>query len=373
MTEKGIALLGRRDRPTDAVEEYCRHLSDALRTHGFELRLERVPWEEKGWPAAMAELRQRAAAWHGSWVLLQYTALAWSTRGFPLRFLRVLKILRESGVRIGIVYHDVEPYAGKRWVDHLRRQAQLHAMREALDLADLAILTVSVDKVSWIEGLNAKTVFIPVGANLTRPEAAWEKGPVEGMSPPTIAVYGITGGVAGMWEMAAVSEALSYASERIGKVRLLIFGRNSEVAESSLQHLIENGLVELSALGILREEEIVKTLGRADVLLFARGTISSRRGSAIAGIACGLPVVAFAGPETASPITEAGVLFAEPQNQDSMGEALVRILSDEAYRASLAEKSRRAQEKYFSWPAIAERYTEVLGNRNRVAISNTRN
>ena len=32
-----IALLGRKDRPTDAVEEYCHYLGQALMEHGFEL------------------------------------------------------------------------------------------------------------------------------------------------------------------------------------------------------------------------------------------------------------------------------------------------------------------------------------------------
>jgi hypothetical protein len=40
-----IALLGRRDEPTDAVEEYCRYLAGALRDRGFAMELTRVPWK----------------------------------------------------------------------------------------------------------------------------------------------------------------------------------------------------------------------------------------------------------------------------------------------------------------------------------------
>ena len=54
-------------------------------------------------------------------------------------------------------------------------------------------------------------------------------------------------------------------------------------------------------------KDVVRSLTVSDVLLFVRGHISTRRGSAIAGIACGLPVIAFEGPETAAPITEAGL------------------------------------------------------------------
>ena len=34
-----IALLGRRDEPTDAVEDYCRYLAEALATHGMDLHV----------------------------------------------------------------------------------------------------------------------------------------------------------------------------------------------------------------------------------------------------------------------------------------------------------------------------------------------
>jgi glycosyltransferase involved in cell wall biosynthesis len=101
-------------------------------------------------------------------------------------------------------------------------------------------------------------------------------------------------------------------------------------------------------------------LSSSDVLLFVRGPISSGRGSAIAGIACGLPIIAFAGPETAAPITDAGIVLVSPEKKDALGEALVRVLNDREYRASLAERSRQAYTEYFSWQAIAARYAEAL-------------
>jgi len=103
-------------------------------------------------------------------------------------------------------------------------------------------------------------------------------------------------------------------------------------------------------------------LQHADVLLFVRGQISSRRGSAIAGIACGLPVVGFAGPETGWPITEAGFVPVPMGDREGLSVALQRVLSDATLRASLRERSRRAQEQYFSWHAIAARYADTLGD-----------
>ena len=58
---------------------------------------------------------------------------------------------------------------------------------------------------------------------------------------------------------------------------------------------------------------------------FVRGHISSRRGSAIAAIACGIPIVAYTGPETDVPITDAGVVLVTPEHTDQLGSALVRV------------------------------------------------
>ena len=110
----------------------------------------------------------------------------------------------------------------------------------------------------------------------------------------------------------------------------------------------------------LEAEQIVKALSSSDVMLFVRAPISSRRSSAIAGIACGLPVIAYSGNETAPPITDAGVVLVSPGNNANLGEALLRVLSDADFRESLAARSRQAQREHFSWAAIAKRYAEVL-------------
>ena len=361
MTQKCIALLGRRDEPTDAVEEYCRYLGDALRAHGFDMQLARVPWAEKGWSAGVHELNQQANAWRGAWVLVQYTALAWSERGFPTRFLRVLKALRAAGSRVGVVFHDVEPYEGKRAIDKVRRHAQLRVMRESLRFSDLAVFTVPTEKLSWIHRLAMNAVFIPVGANVPAPERAWKKEIPDLNRPPSIAVYGITGGKSGIAEMTRITGAVEYVTRRIGRVRLIVFGRHSEAFEGDFAALAGKIPVEVQMLGLLPPEKVVESFASSDVLLFVRGAISSRRGSAITGIACGLPVIAFEGRETAPPITDAGVVLLSPRaTEKEWGEALERVLTDRAYRESLAERSRSAQERSFSWQAIATRYAKAL-------------
>ena len=355
-----IALLGRRDQPTDAVEEYCRYLGEALREHEFDLTIERVAWAEDGWPSSLRALQQRAKEWSGTWVLVQYTALAWSVRGFPLRFVQVLKTLEAAGAHLGVVYHDVESYLGNRVIDRLRRGVQLRVMREALRLSDAAVFTVPIEKLSWIKSPFTKAVFIPVGANLpTSGEANSRKG-ISTDEKLSIAVFGVTGGKWGKNEIENIVAAVRFAAARVGNLRLIVLGRNSESAERELQKRLSDTPVELHVIGVLPGEDVVRTLSVSDVLLFVRGPISTRRSSAIAGIACGLPVIAFEGPETAPPITEAGLALFSPQRKGDLGAVLLRVLEDEHYRASLAQRSWVAQQQYFSWRAIARRYAELL-------------
>jgi glycosyltransferase involved in cell wall biosynthesis len=355
-----IALLGRRDEPTDAVEEYCRFLGNALQVHNYDLKIERVAWAERGWKLALRSLRRRARGWRRAWVLVQYTALAWSARGFPRRFLQVLKTLKKAGAHVAVVYHDSEPYHGARVIDWLRRRAQLHVMREALDASDAAIFTLPLVTLSWIKHFYGKTLFLPVGANLfASAEGSSEKFSAKD-GKLTIAVFGVTGGEAGRKEIESIAEAVRFAAKRIKKLRLVVFGRNSQTAEAELRAALGDTHVEIRVLGVLPGIEVANTLSSSDVLLFVRGPISTQRGSAIAGIACGLPVIAFEGPQTAPPITEAGIAFYSPRRHGDLGDVLVRVLGDEHYRATLGQRSWQAQAQYFSWSVIATRYAEFM-------------
>jgi glycosyltransferase involved in cell wall biosynthesis len=358
MMEKCVALLGRRDEPTDALEEYCKYLGCALAEHGFEMQMMRVRWQELGWSKALADLRREARAWRDSWVLLQYTALAWSKRGFPSRFLRVVETLEASGARVGVVFHDVQPFGGRRLVDRVRTWSQLRTMRAAQQRS-LAIFTVPLAAVSWRPNEKYHPAFVPVGANFPEPPFA-EGQQTSSDQRLAIAVYGVTGGAEGQSEIRNIAHAVRDAAREIGPLKLTVLGRNSEVAERNLREALGDIPVELQVLGVLPSEDVARALCRTDVLLFVRGEISTRRGSAIAGIACGLPVVALAGAETAPPITEAGLALYMRETPGDLSRVLVKVLRDREYRASLAARSRVAQQEHFSWSAIAARYAALL-------------
>ena len=357
--QRTIALLGRRDEPTDAVEEYCHYLGEALRPRGYAMEIVRVPWAEQGWRTALKNLRAQSVDWRGAWVLLQYTALAWSARGFPVGAARAFRITKESGARTGVVFHDALAYFGARAIDVIRRRCQLRVMRRIFACADRAVLTVAREKIPWLPADDGKAVFIPVGANL--PPAILPKSAAEQRhETPVVAVFGVTGGGHLDREVKEIACAVNRASMRAGRIHLIVFGRNAVESREPLERELDRSRVELETRGVLPAADVARTLSQSDVLLFVRGHISSRRSSALAAIACGLPVVAYRGPETAPPVTEAGLELVERGDLDGLAAALERVLTDNALRNSLRERSRMSQEKYFSWDVIAARYAEVL-------------
>jgi glycosyltransferase involved in cell wall biosynthesis len=354
-----VALLGRKDEPTDAVEEYCRYLAAALEPYGIKMEIRRVPWEIHGWPESLDALKLMATQWRNTWVLVQYTALAWSARGFPQKLLRAVHILKSAGARVGIVYHDTEPYSGARLVDSLRRFIQIRTMRRSLALADRAIFTVPPEKLSWIPStLPSNTAFIPVGPNL--PISAEPAAPAVRNAVPTVGVFSITGGDAGARETEIILGTVRYAAQRLGHLRLSVLGRHAELRETALRDGLRDSPVDLSVEGTVDPENVVQKLSVCDVLLFVRGAISSRRSSAIAGIACGLPLIAFSGSETAAPITDAGVVLVPRDQPAQLNDALLQVLSNSNLRAELSSRSRAAYQTHFSWPAIASHFAKFL-------------
>jgi glycosyltransferase involved in cell wall biosynthesis len=120
--------------------------------------------------------------------------------------------------------------------------------------------------------------------------------------------------------------------------------------------------VEFQALGVLPAGEVSSVLSECDVSLFVRGQISPQRGSAIASIACGLPLVGYANGCLAGPLSEAGVVGVPPGDREALAQAVVRVLTNNSLWLDLHQRSQCAYERYFSWEAIAARFVELLGH-----------
>jgi len=214
----------------------------------------------------------------------------------------------------------------------------------------------------WVRAdhLKRKFVTVPIGANLPEAKCGKVRERLQSSAHRTIAVFGVTGGAHISREVSDIAYAVSRASERASGLRVVVLGRGSPEAECSLREALRNTLVEVSVLGLLPAERVASVLADADVLLFVRRHLSARRGSAIAGIASGLPIVGYAGPETAFPVTEAGVELVPEGDREALAMSLSRIVTDDELRQELRRRSLRAHAEYFSWDRIAHLFVREL-------------
>jgi glycosyltransferase involved in cell wall biosynthesis len=351
-----VALLGREDEPTDALEDYCKLLAQSFYKRGYSLEISRIAWAEQGWRRALKDAAKRFAEQRGGWALVQYTPLAWSRRGFPLRFARLIDGLKGAGVHVLIVFHDPEPFGGRRCRDRLRRGVQLAVMRRAARLADKIVSTISPDHVPWMQdpAIRTKTLLLPVGSNLPVMPRKTER---PGKRVPVIIVFGFSNLAS---ETCMIASVLSRAAELVGPLHLTVFGRGAKVAGTLLLPLLADSPVELEDFGILEAEKGGSLLANADVQLFVRSGLSSRRGSGIAGIACGLPIIGFSDAETAFPVTEAGVRLVPIGDREGLVRELVMVLQQPTLRETLRQRNLEAPERYFSWDRIADAYLSFL-------------
>jgi glycosyltransferase involved in cell wall biosynthesis len=360
-----IALLGREDTPTDGVEDYCSFLGRALAPQGIELERVRIPWLEIGWIGALRRLARVSSTWRGRWVLLQYTALTWSRRGFPAGVVLALAVLLGRGARVAIVFHE-SCRQGRgprpRWLDHLRGVCQDCVIQILYRGAAKSVFTVPLETVAWLPKGESKAAFISIGANI--PERVSRRpAPTIAGGEKTVIVFGVTGAPVMAREVEQIALVMRQASEELGKMRLIAVGRGSAEAKELLVEALDGCSVEVVVRGVLPAEEVASELESADVLLFLRGPITPYRGSAIAGIACGLPIVGYRNGEIGDAFKEAGIEWSPWRDRESLTRGLVRVLSDPHRWMELHERNLVAQRNWFSWAAIAEQFCRVLKTR----------
>lgn len=358
--QRWVAILGRRDMPTDGVEDYCTFLGRQLAQRGVKLDLARVDWFDRGWIPALWGLWREGAAWAGTWVLLQYTGMSWSARGFPTGVLAALAILRRRGCRCAVVFHEFSRQGGnKRWVDRIRGSCQQWVVERLYRGSTKCIFTVPVERVPWLPQGDRKSAFIPIGANIPEQPDRASKPRATGQQK-TVIVFGVTGAPQTAGEVEEISAVMREASKSFASLRLVVVGRGSSEAHKQIEARLAGTGVEVVVRGVLPAQEVAGEFERADVLLFVRGAITLQRGSAIAGIACGLPVVGYRDGSISGPLDEAGIEWSPWRDRESLVRALVRVLSDSARWTELHERSLQAQRDHFSWSRIAHQYQTVL-------------
>ena len=225
--------------------------------------------------------------------MLQYSHLAWSRRGFPLGALAIAATVRLGGTKLAVTLHDPLPFAGIRVRDRIRTFTQLMVMRLLVLLAHRTFVTVDPSVISWAGGrMRAALSLVPVGSNVgvrTRGRAPGEER--------TVVVFGVTEN--NVAEATRIARVVRTARRSLPDLALQVVGRGAQQSMPILQSELDRSDVRLSVHGVIAAREVASHIADADVLLFLRGGASSRRGTIAAAIACGTPIVAERGPETA--------------------------------------------------------------------------
>lgn len=359
-TEQWFAVLGRRDAPTDGIEDYCTFLGRALGARGVELRTVRLPWFEYGWIRALLELWRQSRTWTDEWVLLQYAAMAWSRRGFPFGAVAVGRILRRSGVRTAVVFHEPFRQGGQRWIDRCRGACQEWVIRSLYKTATIAIFADPLDTVPWLPAHDSKARFVAIGANIPEYPAKSVARPDRNGKRSTVVVFCLSDLPNRTREIHDVFFAMRFVHERGLKARLVFLGRGTDSAKREIEQVFKSSSVEVLNLGLQSASEVARVLSESDAMICVRGALYPRRGSAIAGIACGLPIVGYAGAAEGTSLEDAGIDLVPYGDRAMLAEALEKILGTDSIWKELHEKSLLAHKTHFSWDVIATNMKEAL-------------
>ncbi len=208
-------------------------LARALAPGGVHLHHVRVQWITQGWIGAFRQLVSESAAWRGKWVLLQYTALSWSRRGFPFAALLVVAILRRSGARVAVVFHEPHRQGGLRWPDRIRGACQDWVIQKMYRWTAKSIFTVPIDTITWLPRDEDKAAFIPIGANIPEPAHRLRTLPLKDKEK-TVIVFGVTGAPEMAREVADIAGIMHETSKTLKKLRLVVVGRGSIEAREQL-------------------------------------------------------------------------------------------------------------------------------------------
>jgi glycosyltransferase involved in cell wall biosynthesis len=308
----------------------------------------------------MHDLWAESTNWRSACVLLQYTTMAWSRRGFPFGAWIVLALLRRRGLHCAVVFHEATRQTGDRWVDRFRGACQDWVIRRLYSGASAAIFLDPLDKITWLPHNASKAVFIPIGANIPESQPGQIRRREHDGSVQTVAVFCLSDSPNRHRELEDIAHAMRIVAQLGVKARIVFLGRGTEKAREDIERLFDSSTGEAVNLGLQTADEVRRVLSESDAMLCVRGPLYMRRGSAIAGIACGLPIVGYAGAAEGTPLEQAGVQLVPDLDREALGKALARVLMDDAVWFELQERSIAAQRRHFSWDFIAAKMAAAL-------------
>jgi UDP-glucose:(heptosyl)LPS alpha-1,3-glucosyltransferase len=338
----GGAVVHRARAEIDAIDQYSRHLVEAMGADGIETR-----YLANGLTQLLADPDAH------SWILLQYNPFSWGRSGFAPGLVGDLRRVRSrSRAPILLMVHEawLTMTDAKSIVLGSWQRAQLRALLVLVD----GVMT-STEKLA--REIGGRAVHLPVAANIipvaTSPAKAREQLGLNGKL--AIALFG----------RGHPSRALDHAEAAIGALvdahgaeRLMVLNLGAGAPRLRLP----DG-VAVRDPGELAAGELSLHLWASDLVLlpFTDG-VSTRRGTLMAALAHGRPVLGLCGRHTDAMLADASdaMVLTPAGDPHAFSRAAVELSGDPVRLSAVGDAGRRLYESRFDWPVLAQSVAAVL-------------
>jgi glycosyltransferase involved in cell wall biosynthesis len=335
----------------DAIDAYSRRLVTALKGLGRP-----TTYQDAGLSAVLASVSNSPR-----WMLLQYNPFSYGTWGFAPALVRdaIMVKRRWPRSRLVISVHEAWVPIGD-WRSALMGGYQRAQLRSLLRLANGVV--VAREKLQ--QELRCSCTHIPVGSNVVPVPVTVDdaRHRLDLAGRLVITLFGRRHPSRALSHAEAAIAAL--ASEH-GPDRLCILNLGSDCPI-----LAAPAGIEVRSPGLLTDEDLSLHLRASDVLLlpFTDG-LSTRRGTLMAGLAHGVPVVGLSGSNTDRVLIEnSGAMMMMPNGAlDDFACAVVRLTRDPSRMRDIGVAGRELYERTFDWPVIAREVLAVVERSSRTA------
>jgi glycosyltransferase involved in cell wall biosynthesis len=348
----------------DAIREYSFLLRAALEEKGnvadLVLRDGNGMWKVAGVSGALVPMRRlRTTLAQYDALVLQYNPFMYGKWGFAPWLPADIALLSARRRRVRIVLMVHEPYVPMinwRWtLMGIWQRSQLLALRIPSDVV-LASITRWTDRFAsrWP---SRPTFHLPVGSNLPdMRHFRTEERLRLGVDAQTVVLSTF-----GTGDPARLPEYIAAAANAVARAGCRVLLLNLGIGAPPLHDLADDVRVETP--GVLSAEDVARRLAASDIYLASHHEgISSRRGTMMAALQHGLPVVGTDGRLTDPMLrAEADAIRLVPVGRPEVfAEAAAALAGDPRERQARGRRARELYEQRFDWPVIADRLVTAI-------------
>jgi glycosyltransferase involved in cell wall biosynthesis len=365
MVERLIVIHGDRGHIVDGIRDHTERICRALAAGEVRVTALRV---QTGGPGArrfgrsLPIWRRLRGQRRSTVAVIQYSPFCYGRRGFAPWLPAYLLAMRAGGRGPGValmVHEPHVPMTSWRWtLMGLWQRFQLAALRRSSD-----VVLTSIEP--WARSLaprrpRRRTRHLPVGSNL--PDARHRRGAERerlGIGDGTLLVSCL-GRDHQSWLGAYVVDAVN-ALARSGRTVVLL-----NLGADTLRLDGIDPSVEVRMPGFLEGEALAAKLAASDLFLAPLSDgVSTRRGSLMAALQHGLPVVGTVGPLTDRVLRDASpaLRLTAVGDRGRFARAAVAFGEDPDRRRAAGAAARELYEREFDWPVIATRLLAALPER----------